>query len=99
MKPLNWMTSPEDWSKIQTIVSRALATLPDLDAESESLMKSRLGLTMDIIGCHRNGTPLDLDALMNADAFTFAHDIGGIRAHIDRTSGRLMDCFVPRCAL
>lgn len=53
---------------------------------------------MDISACHANGCPLKLAELLAADDFNFAHDVAGIRRHIDRTTGKLMDCFLPRFA-
>lgn len=55
-----------------------------------------LDADMDITATHCNGNPLRLDDLLNADAFQFAHDIGGIRRHLNRETGKLEDCFVPR---
>lgn len=57
-----------------------------------------LDATMDIDACHNNGCPLKLHELLEADDFNFAHDAFGIRRHIDRTTGKLQDCFVPRYA-
>jgi hypothetical protein len=51
---------------------------------------------MDITACHANGCRLDLAALAAADDSDFNHDVFGIRRHIDRSTGELMDCFVPR---
>lgn len=41
---------------------------------------------------------LDLRALLDAPAIDFAHDIHGIRRHMDRSTypGKLTGCFVPR---
>ena len=39
---------------------------------------------------------MDFEALLNADDFNFAHDIVGIRNHLDRETGRLGNCFLPR---
>lgn len=57
---------------------------------------------MDITCVHLNGCALDLKAMVEAidtehDADVI-HDLFGIRRHIDRTTGRLMGCFVPRYA-
>lgn len=43
---------------------------------------------------------LDLEGLLKAKPFDFAHDICGIIRHMDRSSypGKLTDCFVPRFA-
>lgn len=58
----------------------------------------RLPLFMDITACHRSGCPLDLEALAGAPEADFVHDIAGIQRHIDRRTGRLGDCFLPRFA-
>jgi hypothetical protein len=54
---------------------------------------------MDIEACHSNGMPLKLDELLKADRYNFAHDLVGIYNHLDRVTGQLGDCFVPRYAL
>lgn len=55
-------------------------------------------IEMDITACHQNGTPLDLDKLLAFDDFNFAHDLYGIAEHLDRETGELRHCFLPRCA-
>lgn len=59
---------------------------------------TKMDATMDVTAVHCNGCPLRLEALLNADDFTFAHDILGIRRHLDRDTGQLGDFFVPRLA-
>jgi hypothetical protein len=58
----------------------------------------RMTLVMDLIACHMNGCPLKLASLLAADDANFAHDVFGIQRHIDRTTGALRDCFMPRFA-
>ena len=53
--------------------------------------------TMDISVVHAH-TPLRLAELADAGEFDFAHDIGGIGRHLNRETGELEDCFVPRFA-
>lgn len=53
---------------------------------------------MDINAVHANGCPLKLAELLAAPDFEFAHDICGIRRHLDRTTGKLGGCFLPRYA-
>lgn len=55
-------------------------------------------LVMDLTACHLNGTPLDLERLLEASEFDFVHDVWGIYTHIDRTTGTLQRCFMPRTA-
>ena len=54
-------------------------------------------LSMDITAAHLND-PLDLDKLESFDDFNFYHDVFGIMGHINRTTGRLENCFLPRCS-
>jgi hypothetical protein len=53
---------------------------------------------MDITAVHANGCPLDLSKLDAFDSFNLLHDIAGIRQHLNRQTGKLENCFVPRCA-
>lgn len=55
-----------------------------------------LSLLMDVTATHANGCPLKLAELADADDFNFVHDIGGIVRHLDRETGRLGGCFLPR---
>jgi hypothetical protein len=57
-----------------------------------------LSLAMDLEAVHSNGTPLDFEKLFGFPDFDFAHDIYGIMNRVDRTTGKLTDCFLPRCA-
>lgn len=87
--PINWNTTKAENDLIAAIVERAV-----------SLMRaySRQETSMDITACHLNGCKLRLQELLDADDSNFIHDVAGIRQHIDRTSGRLIDCFEPRFA-
>lgn len=60
--------------------------------------QSRLQSVMDLSACHATGCALDLAKLLGAHASDLAHDVAGIRRHIDRASGVLENGFVPRCA-
>lgn len=42
--------------------------------------------------------PLRVYDLFAADDFNFAHDLGGIARHLDRTTGNLLHAFLPRYA-
>lgn len=64
----------------------------------QKLYASVLDLKMDLTATHLNGCPLDLEKLLNADDLNFFHDIYGIGEHLNRKTGQLTDCFVPRCA-
>lgn len=55
-------------------------------------------ICMDIWATHSNDVKLNINKLLEADDFNFAHDINGIRGHIDRTTGKLTKGFLPRVA-
>lgn len=67
-------------------------------ADKLKVQYPNMDIIMDIDACHNNGCPLQLQALLDADDTNFAHDVFGIRKYINRTTGALMDCFVPRYA-
>ena len=62
--------------------------------------KSRAALMMDLqVADGVNGNPpLDWDRLLAADDLNFLHDVGGIRRHVNRQTGKLEDHFTPRFA-
>jgi hypothetical protein len=95
---LNWKVSPEDQALITRIADRAndLAGRLGLRGKRGYALRDAM---MDITAAHANGRPLDLAGLLAAKDGDFAHDVFGIRRHIDRNTGQLMDCFVPRFAL
>lgn len=55
-----------------------------------------LSLAMDLCAVHANGCPLRFQDLLDADEFNFCHDVFGIERHIDRDTGALLNCFMPR---
>ena len=89
MQTISFKISRADAALLGEVVDRAMRDLKHLD---------RMMLHMDLTATHANGCPLDLAFMLTVDNFTFAHDVYGITRHIDRNTGKLMDCFVPRCA-
>jgi hypothetical protein len=93
MPRIDWSTldvSKDDLAIIRKIVKRAAAAdliVPPLKP---------MDLLMDLEATHANGNPLRLQALLDADAFNFAHDIYGIQNTMDRANGVLTNCFQPR---
>jgi hypothetical protein len=79
---------------IRKIVRRAVRL-----AQDEGIDYDVLSASMDIEACHCNGMPLDLARLADADDGTFGHDVFGIRRFINRQTGEIGGCFVPRTAL
>ena len=57
----------------------------------------RLQLHMDLEHAHEE-VKMDLIQLLNFQDVDFIHDVDGIRRHMNRRTGELMNCFLPRCA-
>jgi len=80
----------EETVLINKIVKRACKSFP-------KNIKDGMSLDMDISATHIS-CPLRLTDLLAADKFNFAHDVFGIMSHINRETGNLEHCFVPRFA-
>lgn len=79
---------------VHKCADRAVAMAADAGVSYDKLTAS-----MDIAACHLNGCELDLNKLLAAPDADFGHDVFGIRRHINRRTGQLGDCFLPRCAM
>ena len=86
--------SKRDFEIIGARATRAISA-----ARAAGVEYDRTSALMDIESAHRD-TPLKLLDLLGADDFNFAHDVFGIRSHLDRTNfpGKLTDFFRPRYA-
>lgn len=89
MKTISWKTTKAEFALIVQIADRSI----ELGVHSD-----RQSAIMDVTATHANGCPLRLAELLDAPKFDFAHDLAGIRRHLNRETGELMDCFVPRTA-
>ena len=92
MANINFDTSRIDSRVIFEIAGRAMG----LHVARQGDPFTKLDIAMDISAVHCNGCPLRLETLRDADDFNFAHDILGIRRHLDRETGQLRDEFSPR---
>lgn len=90
---INWDVSKEESDIIGQIAKRA-----SFAADKIGVNYKYMDAIMDLTACHANGTPLRLAELLKADDGNFGHDVFGIRRHIDRETGKLGDCFLPRYA-
>lgn len=84
---IKWKTSGNDRFIIDRIADRANEMNCDYQVKD---------CRMDITAVHLNGNPLQLEKLLKADYFNFAHDVFGINRHIDRNTGKLLNHFSPR---
>ena len=91
---LNWNTSKEDHDIIVAIATRYQELLKTADIKPPK----KLDLIMDIEATHNNGCPLQLATLLKADNFNLVHDVNGIQTNINRKTGKLENCFLPRYA-
>lgn len=72
-----------------------------IDRHVEHIDKScdRTATSMDLIATHNGGCPLDFERMASvADEHLWhvAHDIAGIARFLDRDTGELTGCFLPR---
>ncbi len=89
-KIINFETTKKDYLLISKIVKRGIELAKKYDA---------MTMNMDVTAVHANGTELDLDKFLKFDDFNFSHDLFGIRDHINRETGKLENCFSPRCSV
>ena len=88
-KMINWDSLKKEESvTILKIVVRAKKLIPELPT---------LDTNMDIGATHIN-KKLNLDKLLKFNDFNFLHDITGITYNINRETGKLENCFLPRCS-
>lgn len=99
---ITFSVEPHEADLLEQIAHRAMTELWPERADPAQWRKwdgpSKLHLLMDLTAVHANGCPLRLGALLEAHPFDFAHDIGGIRRHLNRETGQLEDHFLPRYA-
>jgi len=84
--------TPEEMGHVDKITTRAIPLFAKVGVHVD-----RLDVVMDLAATHKT-CPLDLAAMADGREEDFAHDIGGIRRHLNRITGELEDCFVPRFA-
>lgn len=94
MSQISFDVTDHEMLLIERIVERAVKS-----AKAAGWSPDRTTLTMDLCACHANGCPLKLQEILDADDFTFAHDVFGIHRLIDRSTGKLTRCFLPRLAV
>lgn len=90
---ISFKTTRIESNLIGRIAQRAVSM-----AEKQQVDYDYMTATMDVTACHANGMKLDLQKLIDADDFTFSHDVFGIANHINRDTGKIERLFVPRCS-
>lgn len=92
---ISFTTDRRDFETISEIADRALPVLKRAGAYDVT----KQHVMMDISAVHANGCPLRLEALLVAPDFDFSHDVAGIYGNLNRETGQLENCFVPRHAV
>lgn len=85
-----------DATKAEALVILEIAERWQRMARQYGHDRDKLHVIMDVTAVHANGTPLRLDDLLAADDFNFMHDLAGIENYLDRDTGQLTGCFLPR---
>lgn len=93
-KTVSFESSLYEARLITKIAQRAVTV-----AEKAGIPYDMLNADMDITATHLNGCPLDLAKLLAAPDADFNHDVFGIRNTLNRKTGKLGNCFDPRCSL
>lgn len=93
MSEVKFDVTASEMTLVLKIVARSASLL-----NLESLGSSRQSLAMDLCACHLNGCPLNFKRLLEFPEFDFLHDAAGIIRHMDRSTGKVTDCFLPRSA-
>jgi len=88
---INFDANPVDAELIRRIVARAIR-------EGVIAKKYSVDIEMDLRAVHLNDVPLRLVDMLQAKPFDLDHDILGINRHLDRETGKLRSCFLPRFA-
>lgn len=90
MAIVSFTVAEADKPLVNQVVDRVLRELPDLKYDRKTA-------SMDLCAVHANGCPMDWKKLLAAPAFDFTHDICGIQAYLNRSTGKLKGRFEPRC--
>jgi hypothetical protein len=90
MAELNFCLTADDRLNALEVAKRATTLIPGID---------RMSVLMDLSVVHNHHYKLDFERMASADDFNLAHDIAGIAYHLNRSTGKLRDCFVPRFAV
>ncbi len=91
MKTIQLKTTKEEYRVIGKIATRATRI-----CKTYGIKYNLFECSMDIIITHLNAQKIKLQELSEADEGNFMHDILGIRNHLNKQTGELRDCFLPR---
>ena len=78
----------EEWDVVCKVMDKASALFPNY---------KRITMGLDLLNAH-DDVGIDFSRLLAFDNMDFIHDIMGIRNNMNRETGKLENCFLPRCA-
>ena len=80
--------------------SDQIAVVKKISERAQKLGDPRdsMDIEMDVLATSANGCPIDFEKLLGFDDFSFAHDVAGIAKNLNRSTGTLENCFLPRSA-
>lgn len=84
-----------DFTAEERKIVRGIVDRAEKMARTNGHRLDKMSLEMDLEATQAK-VPLMLQELLEADDFNFAHDVFGIIRHMDRSTGELTDCFLPR---
>ena len=91
-----------NWSKVSKyefeIIHKIVLRGEGMAMRRNMQIPDRTATTMDLAAAHI-ACSLQLSELLNALDIDFAHDFFGIKKHLDRRTGVLTGCFLPRFAM
>lgn len=93
---LKFDVDPEDVVLIGIAVTRFMEFLKTRNIKPQENHAKNLYMDLGATSC--NGCPLDFDALIKMDLTPFVEDCIGISKNLDRTTGKLLNFYRPRCA-
>ena len=88
-----------DFAAIKTTAedARVLAVIVDRARGDAGIRRKYIDLMLDLQVAHST-CALDLAGLVNAKDGDFLHDVWGIINNLNRDTGELENCFIPRFA-
>jgi len=95
-KMINWLNLGTTLDELRVIHAIAQRAVTQQDKELTDL--DFISTQMDLELAH-NDHPLKLRALLEAPDSDFWHDIIGIIGNLNRKTGKIENCFAPRCAV
>ncbi len=96
MSRVKFDCTDDELALIDNIVDRARSNGWVKGPKSRTHWYEPQTMTMDLIAVNANGCRMDFERMLAADDVNFIHDVAGIARHIDRKTGKLGGCFMPR---